>query len=144
MDRLRGRLSGITGEHKLTREQEMEMEPRAMSCDRLAKMEVTSAQGEKLGKVEEIMLDFELGRLFYAMVSLEGIPGAGSKLFAIPWEAFSMSTAREKLILNIPRERLQFAPGVDKSDWHGEPGRGWVTSVYSYYGYAPYWTHRNK
>lgn len=134
-------LSSITGEKKITREQEMEMEPKVMSCSRLA-MDVTSASGEKLGKVEEIMLDYETGRISYVILSFDSASGLGEDLFPMPWEALTMSTAKERLILNISKERIRNAPNIARSEWRGEPDRGWITGIFNYYGFAPYWARR--
>jgi PRC-barrel domain len=40
---------------------------------------VKSPQGEDLGKIEEVMIDMEIGRVAYAVLSFGGLLGLGSK-----------------------------------------------------------------
>ena len=74
-------------------------------------------KGEDLGKIEEIMIDLDRGRVAYAVLSFGGFFGVGDKLFAIPWQAFSVDTTKKQLILNADKERLEKAPGFDKNNW---------------------------
>ena len=78
---------------------------------------VVNHKGEDLGKIEEIMLDLDHGRIAYAVLSFGGFLGMGDKLFAIPWQAFAVDTAQKRLILNTKKELLEKATGFDKSNW---------------------------
>ena len=53
------------------------------------------ARGENLGKIEELMLDLETGRVAYAVLSFGGFLGMGEKLFAVPFEALKLDASRE-------------------------------------------------
>jgi hypothetical protein len=64
----------------------------------------------------------------------------GNKLFALPWRAFEFDTTGKKLILNVDKEKLKTAPGFEQeSRWPDFADRTWGSSIYSYYGYEPYW-----
>ena len=41
-------------------------------------------------------------------------------------------------VLDIPKEVLEKAEGFDKDNWP-VTNREWLSSMYSYYGYQPYW-----
>jgi sporulation protein YlmC with PRC-barrel domain len=101
---------------------------------------VVNHLGEDLGKIEEIMLDLEHGRIAYAVLSFGGFLGMGDKLFAIPWQAFTVDTVEKRLVLSTNKELLQKAPGFDKDKWPNMADPGWGTTVYGYYGYKPYWS----
>jgi PRC-barrel domain len=45
---------------------------------------VKSPQGEDLGKIEEVMIDMEVGRVAYAVLSFGGLWGLGSKWVPVP------------------------------------------------------------
>jgi len=45
---------------------------------------VVNHQGEDLGKIEELMIDLDRGRIAYAVLSFGGFLGIGDKLFAFP------------------------------------------------------------
>jgi sporulation protein YlmC with PRC-barrel domain len=100
---------------------------------------VVNQQGEDLGKLEELMIDLDRGRIAYAVLSFGGFLGMGDKLFAIPWQAFGVDTVGKKLVLKANKEILKKATGFDKSNWPNMADPTWGTNVYKYYGYKPYW-----
>jgi len=100
---------------------------------------VVNHKGEDLGEIQEIMLDLDHGRIAYAVLSFGGFLGMGDKLFAIPWQAFSVDTVQKRLVLNTKKELLEKATGFDKSNWPNMADPTWGSTVYGYYGYKPYW-----
>ncbi len=113
--------------------------PQVMAADTLEGDEVLSASGEKLGKVQDIMLDVPNGRIAYAVLSSGGFLGLGDKLFAIPWSALTLDTDRKCFVLDVEKEQLEAAPGFDKDHWPAMADLGWATSIHNYYGQRPYW-----
>jgi sporulation protein YlmC with PRC-barrel domain len=101
---------------------------------------VVNYQNENLGNIHELVIDAREGCLIFAVLSFGGFMGMGNKLFALPWKAFEFSTTEVKLILNVGEEKLESAPGFDRdAKWPDFTDRIWGNSIYSYYGYAPYW-----
>jgi hypothetical protein len=100
---------------------------------------VVNRAGEDLGKIEELMLDPEMGRVAYAVLSFGGFLGMGEKLFAIPFEALKLEAGHNQFSLDIAKDKLKNAPGFDKDHWPKTADRAWGTSIYTYYGYKPYW-----
>lgn len=113
--------------------------PEALSASTLIGDGVVNPEGEDLGKIEEIMLDIQSGRVAYLVLSFGGFLGLGDKLFAIPWDAVTLDTNRHVFILNVDKETLKKAPGFDKNNWPQIGDSDWLTSIYEYYGYEPYW-----
>lgn len=114
--------------------------PRIMAASTLEGDEVVNSAGEKLGTIDEIMIDVSAGRIAYAVLSTGGVLGIGDRLFAIPWNALTLDVDRECFILDMDKERLQEAPGFDKDRWPSMADSSWAQSVYSYYGTQPYWS----
>ena len=110
-----------------------------LSASTLKGDKVVNHQGEDLGKIEELMVDLDHGRIAYAVLSFGGFLGMGDKLFAIPWQAFSVDTVQKRLILNAKKELLEKATGFDKSNWPNMADPAWGSKLYGYYGYKPYW-----
>ncbi len=111
-----------------------------MSASTLIGDTVVNARGEDLGKVEEIMLHINSGKIAYAVLSFGGFIGIGDKLFAIPWEALTLDEDNHRFILNVGKERLERAPGFDKDHWPDMADPKWGSEIYSYYGYKhPVW-----
>ena len=70
---------------------------------------MVDAQGETLGKIEDLMLDVETGRVAYAVLSFGGYMGMGDKLFAMPWQALHL----DRDSVQSHRE-LSYAPDLGK------------------------------
>ena len=110
-----------------------------LSADTLSGDAVVNSAGEKLGKIEDFMLDVEAGRIRYAVLSFGGVLGIGNKLFAVPPEALTVDTGNKRLILDVDRERLENAPGFDRDNWPNFADATLGREIYGYYGRKPYW-----
>lgn len=113
--------------------------PRLMLSSTLEGNTVVNRAGEKLGTVDEIMLDVPMGRIAYAVLSSGGFLGVGDKLFAIPWGALTLDTDNKCFILDVSQERLEQAPGFDKDHWPSLADHTWATNLHKYYVTPPYW-----
>ena len=96
-------------------------------------VEVKNNDREKLGKIEDIMLDKLEGAVRYVVLSFGGIMGLGDKLFALPWKSISYEPEEQCFILNISKERLQNAPGFNKDAWPDMAEPEWQELIKSYY-----------
>jgi hypothetical protein len=103
---------------------------------------VKNRAGEHLGEIEEIMLDLDSGRVAYAVLSFGGFLGLGDKLFAVPWHAMDLDTDDKAFILDVPKARLEKAPGFDKDHWPDFADQKWGLSIHQYYKQTPYWECR--
>ncbi|MGH8523507.1 MAG: PRC-barrel domain-containing protein [Gammaproteobacteria bacterium] len=117
--------------------------PQVMAADTLQGDSVVNRQGETLGEIQDIMIDVPSGRVGYAVLSVGGFLGMGDKLFAIPWNALILDAENERFILDVPKERLDSAPGFDKDHWPSMADQRWGTEIHSYYGTQPYWEVRS-
>ncbi len=113
--------------------------PRLMLASTLEGNDVTNRAGEKLGTVDEIMLDVPMGRVAYAVLSTGGFLGMGDRLFAIPWAALTLDTDNKCFILDVSKDRLEQAPGFDKDHWPSLADQSWGANVHKYYVTRPYW-----
>lgn len=100
--------------------------------------QVTNRDGEDLGKIEELVIDVEYGRILYAILSFGGFMGMGSKWFAIPWMKLEPSSTEKKFALEVTKESLESAGGFDKDNWP-EMDRNWGKAIYEHYGVDPAW-----
>ncbi len=89
----------------------MHSELKALPVSLITSDEVETQDGEKLGTIKDLVIDLEQGRIAYVVLSFGGVFGIGSKLFAVPWQAFSMRG--QTLVLDVKKEMLKKAPGLD-------------------------------
>jgi sporulation protein YlmC with PRC-barrel domain len=101
--------------------------------------EVVNTRGQRLGEIEEVVIDASTDTVAYAVLSVGEFLGLGDKLFAIPWRALQQSPGLGTFRLDIDKEALQKAPGFDKGHWPDMADRRWGAAVHSYYGQQPYW-----
>ncbi|RJF99106.1 PRC-barrel domain-containing protein [Noviherbaspirillum saxi] len=102
--------------------------PYVMAADTLRGEKVFNTVDERLGEIEEIMIDVPSGRVAYAVLSFGGVMGIGDKLFAIPWSALTLDADRRCFILDMSQERLRNAPGFDKAHWPSMADPGWTNT----------------
>jgi sporulation protein YlmC with PRC-barrel domain len=115
--------------------------PDFLSASTLKGDKVVNAAGEDIGKIEELMIDLRDGRIAFAVLSFGGFLGLGNKLFAIPWQALGLKLHDHDFVLDVPKDVLEKAEGFDKDNWP-ITSREWLSTVYGYYGYQPYWQTR--
>ena len=112
--------------------------PRLMGADTLNGNEVFNLEGEDLGDIKEIMLNVSTGQVSYAVLSFGGFLGMGEKLFAVPWNALTLDTVNKRFTLNVPKERLENAPGFDSNKWPNMSDQTWAEGIHTYYGTEHY------
>jgi sporulation protein YlmC with PRC-barrel domain len=100
---------------------------------------VFNPNGDSLGEVKEVVIDPNSGRVAYVVVSFGGFLTIGEKLFAIPFSSFKYDTKKNEYILDIPKERLEKAPGFDANQWPSMADEKWNREIYTYYDRSPYW-----
>ena len=110
-----------------------------LSSSSICKDHVKNAAGDELGKVEDLMIDLQSGRIAYAVLSFGGFLKMGSKLFAIPWEALKLDAVKKEFILNVDKSRLEKATGFDKDNWPNMADPTFGSTLYRQYGFKPYW-----
>jgi sporulation protein YlmC with PRC-barrel domain len=113
---------------------------RVISASMVMDTPVCNAQGEKLGTVEDLMLDKLSGRVRYAVLSFGGFLGMGDKLFPLPWRALDYNKDWEAFVVDIDKERLESAPGFDVGNPPDFGDEAWGQKLYDYYGYSEYWS----
>lgn len=106
------------------------------AADDLKNFTVQDTRGEKIGKVSQVLVDLESGRIGYAVVSSGGFLGMGGEKYIVPFSALKSGEAGETLTLDIQKDQLQQAPKGDiEQVGNRETGR----EIHQFYGVAPYW-----
>jgi hypothetical protein len=94
--------------------------------------------GDKLGSVDDIMIDKVSGRAIYAVMSFGGFLGVGEKFHPLPWATLKYDARKGGYVVNLDKKVLEGAPYYDSGSeftWTPDYGR----KVDSYYGTPSYW-----
>lgn len=110
-----------------------------LSASTISGDKVCNLEGEDLGKIEDLVVDLDTGKVAYAVLSFGGFMGMGDKLFALPWQSLSVDKGEHRIILDVPKETLENAEGFDKNNWPDFADPAFRDRTYSHYGAAPYW-----
>ncbi|SMH58058.1 PRC-barrel domain-containing protein [Azospirillum agricola] len=118
--------------------------PRAVAADDLAKARLHGADGAELGKISELVIDPNSGRVAYAVVEMGGFLGIGDAHVPVPWALFQPAASNGGpdsggYALNVPKDRLAGAPRFSGSSRPDMGDRQWAMAVHTYYGVPPYW-----
>jgi sporulation protein YlmC with PRC-barrel domain len=83
-----------------------------------------NSSDESVGEIKDLVIDAASGKIRYAAVTYGGFLGLGSKLFAVPFEAFrvrqntsALTPGDYTLTLDVTKEQLQGAQGFDNDHW---------------------------
>ena len=88
---------------------------------------VYNRAGERLGSVQNVMIDKYSGQVAYAVMSFGGFLGVGERYHPLPWRALTYDTGLGGYVVDLGRERLEGAPsyGRDEAPWDDPAyGRG--------------------
>jgi sporulation protein YlmC with PRC-barrel domain len=88
-------------------------------ASKLLGSEVRNLQNEKLGKVEDFVLNMNDGTVNYIALGSGGVLGAGEKLFAVPFNEIQMRLDGDTIYFaaNVSKEKLKNMKGFDKDNW---------------------------
>ncbi|SEH30828.1 PRC-barrel domain-containing protein [Magnetospirillum fulvum] len=100
--------------------------------------DVFSPTDEKLGTIEDILVDKVSGRTIYAVLSFGGFLGMGERHHPLPWSTLAYDVVKNVYRVNLDKKHLEDAPSYDRNkefSWTPEYGR----TVDSYYKSPNYW-----
>ena len=109
-----------------------------IAAERVNGTDVYNLQGDKLGTVEDIMIDKVSGRAIYAVMSFGGFLGIGEKHHPLPWSTLKYDERQGGYVVGLDKKILEGAPTFDHSEefsWTPDYGR----QVDKYYGVPTYW-----
>ena len=106
---------------------------RLIASNRVEGTAVYNREGEKLGRIENFMVDKASGRSEYAVMSFGGFLGMGDDHHPIPWSKLSYDTGQGGYVVDLDRDKLTNGPKYRAGE---EPqfDRDFGQRVHDYYG----------
>ena len=77
---------------------------------------VYNGAGEKIGTVEDIVLDKLSNQIMFAALGFGGFAGLGEKYYPVPWSMLDYSEDKGGYVVPLDRDRIQNAPAYDLKD----------------------------
>ena len=105
---------------------------RLISADRVQGTPVFDLEGEKIGHIEDVMLDKEAGKVAYAIMSHGGFLGAGERYHPLPWSMLRYDVEMNGYVVPLDKAQLEDAPTLDHTEIYGDDA--WQQIVHSHYG----------
>ncbi len=105
------------------------------SANDVRRRHVKDQDGQGIGKVADLIVDDQDGKVRFLLVDHGGFLGFGGTHTMIPVDAVSKITETE-VVIDQSRDRVASAPGyapdlIDNRPYHQQ--------LYDHYGYRPYW-----
>lgn len=88
-----------------------------MGVRKLTGATVCAADGRRIGKIEDIVIDTRTGCVRYAVVALGGVFGIGCRRYAVQWNALAADASGKRCILNVAHLWLTGSPLAANSRW---------------------------
>ena len=77
-----------------------------IASDRIEGTLVQRHNGEKIGKIQRLMIDKESGTIAYAVMSFGGLFGLGDNYYQILWSLLKYNRSLDAYESDIPEEQL--------------------------------------
>jgi hypothetical protein len=107
---------------------------------RVAGTPVFNTAGERLGAIDDVMIDKTSGHVAYAVLSFGGFLGIGDRHHPLPWAALTYDTALEGYVVRLDRAQIEGAPVLGEDAEAMWRDRAWGERVHAYWDVAPYWS----
>ncbi len=100
---------------------------------------VKDKAGQKIGEIEDVVLDKQSNNIMFAVVSFGGFLGAGEKYHPIPWAALDYDESESAYTVPYTKDQLKAAPAGSVSELLREGGVAVREQTYTYYKTPRYW-----
>jgi len=87
---------------------------------------VYDLSGEKIGEIDDLMIDKISGRAIYAVMAFGGFLGVGENYYPLPWGSLKYDVRLDGYVVALSREQLEAAPKYDRNtafEWTPDFGR---------------------
>jgi sporulation protein YlmC with PRC-barrel domain len=100
---------------------------------------VRDANGDKIGQVEDIVLDKYSNNIVFAIVGFGGFLGMGEKYHPIPWSSLKYDEREGAYVVNFSRQVLEAAPADSIDALVAGNAVAYRDRAYDYYKAPRYW-----
>jgi sporulation protein YlmC with PRC-barrel domain len=99
---------------------------------------VINMKGESIGKVQDLVIDIDTGRILYAVLESGGFLGIGDKLLPVPWKSLAALPSEGLFFLDQSKEQMAKAPAFEKNNFPDIADANWGEGIFKHYGVSGY------
>jgi sporulation protein YlmC with PRC-barrel domain len=113
----------------------------AILASRVKGTAVYNSSGERIGTVEDVVLDKTSNQIMFAALGFGGLLGVGEKYYPVPWAMLDFDEGKGGYVIPLNQEVLKNAPAYDLKDLTKHDGSlgGVRQKSYDYYNIARDW-----
>jgi sporulation protein YlmC with PRC-barrel domain len=101
---------------------------------------VEDRAGNRIGTIEDIVLDKQSNAIMFAIVAFGGFLGIGEKYHPIPWAELDYDDSAGAYVVSFTRQQLEQAPAGSIEELTGEGRIDIRNRTYDYYNTPHYWS----
>jgi len=101
---------------------------------------VKNPSGEKIGEIEDVVLDKQSNNIMFAVVGFGGFLGMAEKYHPLPWASLDYDESQSAYVVSYTREQLQAAPAGSIDELTRDNGAKFRDRVFDYYKTPRYWS----
>jgi len=94
---------------------------------------VKDRSGERVGEIEDVVLDKQSNNIMFGVVSFGGVLGIGEKYHPVPWSSLNYDETEGAYIVNFTKEQLKAAPADSIEELTRGDGTAYRDRAYDYY-----------
>ena len=84
-----------------------------IAADRVNGTYVFNPQGDRIGEINDLMIDKRSGQVAYAIMSFGGFLGVGNSYHPLPWSLLKYNTNLGGYVVDIKQSQLEDAPSYE-------------------------------
>jgi sporulation protein YlmC with PRC-barrel domain len=100
---------------------------------------VMDRTGDKIGEIEDIVLDKQSNSIMFAVVSFGGFLGLAEKYHPLPWAALTFDANNGGYVVDFTEEQLRSAPSDSIDELTKHDGSVYRDRSFEYYHAPRYW-----
>lgn len=114
------------------------------TAGRLIRLPVKNLQGQSLGQVENLLLDFPAGRILALVISSGAVIGREGEFSAVPPTVTRFTPDKAALQMSGWKESMLRSPHFKPAEWPDFSDPTYIRRVYRAYQMEPYFTYQDN
>jgi uncharacterized protein YrrD len=111
----------------------------AVRAKKVLGTKVSDTAGNKIGQIEDVILDKQSNSILFAVVGFGGFLGMAEKYHPIPWSSLDFDPVENTYVVSFTKEQLQAAPAGSIEELTRDDGMLFRDRAYDHYKAPRYW-----